>query len=884
MLDENKITMEEILDNNIEYETEKKAVVTDTPAFASGEQVDKAIFRLRRKLRRFVLHPRTEGKLEAIWTLYSGIKRSTPWRINDEELAQFLGAILRVGVGMAWYRRAEDLAAESELGSASTMALLRVHAKYGDTHKFEIRAREAKRVLGEDWAAAHSDFVETRAIAYARADLPAQAQAILDKASDGSSRCLALVELLMAWARARKVDQAWAALSQLQALGCELQMRGWNALLHMHAVDERYKMELVEEVYRRMIQAGGVADQATFNILMHAALVRGWQARWQHWHRRMEAAGFAADAYTHTALAAALIDAGRWAEAARVIRHMRSTGIAPTPATAVAAMQMQRRRSRAVVVMARFRQAVSRGSVIEPHDFTQVAGEALADPKEWVAEIALLIRCLEEGRVAASPAVDALATHLPGLSAEAMANRPLLYALCNDPAKASRALVAGLSALDSMGTSLVVGERRKSYADTLNAVVRSLLRCGSLRRAEQLVHAAHRAQIDTEPVLETSDALATMVSDFVSAGRLGDAAPHAARLERLVETAPSVRAFSALLRYASANSDASAVESTWRRMGAAGVGADAGCHRTRIACYAGVGDLLSTRRAYSDMLDDGYAPHAAAVAAVVRCCVRMSHIGLAVTVVRHAERHSCAVSTGTYNMIMSRCVPIPMHHRRIDRMFAGMLTTPDDVLCRDADDVTRDVERLRATFADLRRVPARGPRHLDGWLMTDDFGTERTRRALVAWLTSAAVYPAALTLADPGVRKVGASETPVPVAPAALPVLLSPPPNATTFIIVMRYYGQNHRWEGVLRAWDALAEFNCRVSTLAAKHPFAERHRVTPFSRMVGWVARALVETGRPEEARGLWGRAASDGTLSDNARALGMDHMLGRLKLQELK
>ncbi|KAJ2103388.1 hypothetical protein GGI09_000697 [Coemansia sp. S100] len=859
-----------------------KVAVTDTPPFSPGEQVDKAIFRLRRKLRRFVLHPRTEGKLEAMWTLYAGIKRSTSWRINDHELAQFLRAILRAGVGMAWYRRAEDLAAESELGSDATMALLRVHAKYGDTHKFEMRAREAKRVLGEDWAAGHGDYVETRAVAYARADLPARAQAIVDQAPRGSSRCLALVEILMAWARARKVDLAWAALSQLQALGCGLEMRGWNALLHMHAVDERYKMDLVEEVHRRMVRAGAVADRATFNILMHAALVRGWQARWQHWHKRMEAAGFAADAYTHTALAAALIDAGRWAEAARVIRHMRSTGIAPTPATAVAAMQMQRRRSRVVVVMARFRQAVSRGSVIEPHDFTQVAGEALADPKGWVAEIALLIRCLEEGRVAASPAVDALAAHLPGLSAEAMASRPLLYALCNDPAKAGRALVAGLSAPDSIGPSLIVGEHRKSYADTLNAVVRSLLRCGSLRQAEQLVHAAHRAQIDTESVLETSDALATMVADFVSAGRLDDAAPHAARLDRLVETSPSVRAFNALLRYASANSDASAVESTWRRMGAAGVGADAGCHRARIACHAWAGDLLSTRRAYSDMLDDGYAPHAAAVAAVVLCCVRASNVGLALTVVRHAERHGCAVSTDTYNMIMSRCVSMPFYHRRIDRMFAGMLTTPDDVLYRDANDVTRDVERLRATFSDLRRVPARGPRHLTGWLTTDDYGTERTRRALVAWLTSAAVYPAAPTLTDPSVRKVGASEAPVAVAPAEMPVLLSPPPNATTFIIVMRFYGQNRRWRGVLRAWDALDEFNARVSKLAAKHPFAERHRVTPFSRMIGWAARALVETGRPEDARALWDRAARDGTLSDNARALGMEHMLKTLKLQE--
>ncbi|KAJ2840768.1 hypothetical protein FBU31_000144 [Coemansia sp. 'formosensis'] len=864
-------------------------VATDALVFAPGEGVDKAIFRLRRKLRRFVLHPRTEGKLEAIWILYEGIKRSTSWRINDRELAQFLRAILRKGVGMAWYQRAEQLAGESAvLGREATMGLLRVYAKYGDTHKFETTAREAERLLGEGWSATHGDYVETHAIAYARADLPAQAQSILENnPSSDPSRSLGLLELLLAWTRARKVDQAWATLSQLQALGSELQARGWNALLHMHAVDERYKMELVEKVYRRMLQAGGTADQATFNILMHAALVRGRQGRWNHWYQRMEAAGFAADAYTHTALAAALIDAGHWAEAARVIRHMRSSGDAPTPATAVAAMQMQRRRGRVAVVMARFRQVVSRGAVIEPYEFTQVAGEALADTREWVAEIALLIRCLEDGRVPASPDVDALAAHLPGLSAEAMTNRPLLQSLYNDPVQASQALVASLSAQDQhpIGSSLVVGEHRKSYAATLNAVVRNLLRCGRLRQAEQLVHAAHRAQIDVDSVKtrDTSDWLAKLISDFVAVGRFGDAAPHVARLERLIETAPSVRAFNALLRYASASRDELAVESIWRRMTAAGVSADAGCHRARIMCYSAIGDLLSTRRAYSDMLDDGYAPDAVAVAAVVRCCVRKTNVGLAVTVVRHAERHGCVVFSGTYNMIMSRSASLPDYHHLIDSMFASMLATPDNRLFRATGDMTERVVELRERFADLRKIPAGSPRNLHGWLMPDEHDTEYTRRALVAWLTSLAAYPAAPSLSDPSVRKFGESETTPPQpAPAPLP-LLAPPPNATTFIIAMRFYGQNRRWSDVVRAWNSLAQFNCRVSAMSEKYPFAGRYHITPFSRMVVWAARALVETGQSRDARALWDSAAYDGTLGDNARVLGMGNKLRQLKLYEV-
>ncbi|KAJ2616927.1 hypothetical protein GGF44_005881, partial [Coemansia sp. RSA 1694] len=126
-------------------DTIAKAPPANSVPFHGEEEVDKAIFRLRRKLRRFVLHPRTAAKLEAMWTLYADIKRSTAWRISDEELAQFLRAIQRAGMGMAWLQRAEELAGESPvLGSDATMALLRVYAKYGDTLKFERAAADAR--------------------------------------------------------------------------------------------------------------------------------------------------------------------------------------------------------------------------------------------------------------------------------------------------------------------------------------------------------------------------------------------------------------------------------------------------------------------------------------------------------------------------------------------------------------------------------------------------------------------------------------------------------------------------------------------------------------------------------------------------------------------
>ncbi|KAJ2744044.1 hypothetical protein GGI20_003290, partial [Coemansia sp. BCRC 34301] len=868
-----------------------------TPAFSGAEEVDRAVFRLRRKLRRFVLHPRTGGKLEAMWTLYGEIKRSSAWRISDSELAQFLRAIQRTGVGMAWHERAVALAGEAgALGGDSAMALLRVHAKFGDTHAFERTAAEARRALGSQWT--HADYVATRAIAYARADLPQRAQAVLSEAAGGISGSrdqareellLAREELLLAWARARKADQAWAELARLaqQRMPAPAPPRVWNALLHMHAVDTRYRMELVEEVHARMIRGGGSADHATFNILMHAALVRGRQARWQHWHARMLAAGHVADAYTLTALAAALIDAGRWADAARAIRHMRASHV--TPATAVSAMQMLRRRSRAATVMARFRQSAAAGSRVAPHEFTQAASAALADPRAWAAEIALLVRCLERGHVAASPAVDAVAARLPGLSAAAEAQRPLLRALRRDPGGAGQALAEELgrpghgspdhgspdrASPDRAGSDLITGELRKSYAETVHAAARALVRSGCLRQAEHLAQAADRAQIGRQLVKEP-DALAALVAALVAAGRLGEAAVHAARLERVAEARPSVRAFGALLRLASANCDAPAVESIWRRMAAAGVGADALSHRLRVKCYASLGDLLRTRRAYADMLDGGYAPHADAVAALVRCSVRCANVGLALTAVRHAERLGYGVASATYNCILSRCVPMPLLHPRIDRLLEKMVSTPDARLRQPpGGDVEADVIRLRDHID--HTPPDRGPHSLAGWL--DDADTRVVARRLVGWLTSRAAYPAAPSLTDPGVRKLGAKsqKTPTAAPPRPRQPAPAPPPNATTFIIAMRFYGQNRRWAQVLGMWDALAAFNCRVSGLQDAH--AETLRVVPFSRMIGWAALALVKTGRTEQARALWDASAADGTLSANACSLGMDRMLDQL------
>ncbi|KAJ2315903.1 hypothetical protein GGI00_007123, partial [Coemansia sp. RSA 2681] len=304
-----------------------------------------------------------------------------------------------------------------------------------------------------------------------------------------------------------------------------------------------------------------------------------------------------------------------------------------------------------------------------------------------------------------------------------------------------------------------------------------------------------RAQIGDVRVREP-DAVAALVVGLVAAGQLGDAAPHAARLERLAEARPSVRAFGALLRFASASRDARALEATWRRMGALGVGADACSHRARVACYAALGDILRTRRAYADMLDDGHAPHAAAVAALVRCCVRAASVGLALTAVRHAERHGCAVAPASYNCIMSRCAPLPALHRRIDALFDAMLRTPDARLCHAPGDVADDVTRLKDRLDDL--PPACGPRTLAGWL--DESDSRAVARRLVGWLTSRAAYPAAASLGEPGVRKLGApseappSMTAEPELAAPLAAAPPPPPNATSFIIAMRFYGQNRRW------------------------------------------------------------------------------------------
>ncbi|KAJ2889388.1 hypothetical protein IWW38_004742, partial [Coemansia aciculifera] len=550
---------------------------------------------------------------------------------------------------------------------------------------------------------------------------------------------------------------------------------------------------------------------------------------------------------------------------------MRECRVAPTPATAVSAMQILRRRSRTAAVMARFRQAAASCQLVSAHEFTQAASVVLDDPGAWRGGAALLVRCLELGHVPHSAAVDALAVRLPGLSAKAAESRPLLQALRADPAQAADRLASELSSLtddQEIGSGLAVGDQRKSYAETVHAVVRLLLRSGSLRQAEQLAAAAGRAQIGGDRREREPDVVAALVVGLVAAGRLGEAATAAARLDRLVADRPSARAFGALVQFASASGDVSAVEAAWRQMSAAGIDGDGGAHRSRITCFAASGDLLRTQRAYADMLYAGHAPRASAVAALVRCAVRAGAVGLALAAVRDAEMSGCRVASASYNYILSRCVSISSQHARFGALLEAMLSTPD----------TRLVRSVSAPLTVHHLPPPGRTRSLAAWLEEADHRV--VARRLVSWLTSRAAYPGV----DAGVRKVGDEEeekgkeedtrSPHPHPSPSPP----PPPTATTFIIALRFYGQNRRWADVLRVWDALAAFNRRISQLQEENPPAERHRVVPFSRMIGWVALALVETGRLGEARALWEAAANDGTLSANACDCGMDYMLQKL------
>ncbi|KAJ1951906.1 hypothetical protein GGI12_006376, partial [Dipsacomyces acuminosporus] len=210
------------------------------------------------------------------------------------------------------------------------MHLFRIFAKFGDIQRFDGLLSQIKQAYGSGWANEQPDFYETWAAAYARADMPAQAEIILNdfprtqedsvKKIDGQPippRVFALREVLFSWVRRKNVDQAWAVLSQLLAFGYGRSAREWNALLHMHAVDLRYRYELLEQVLSRMRAAGVAYDKATYNIMMHACLLRGKQVFWKDWFKRMELAGFKADSFAYTALVGQLVNNGQWGEALR---------------------------------------------------------------------------------------------------------------------------------------------------------------------------------------------------------------------------------------------------------------------------------------------------------------------------------------------------------------------------------------------------------------------------------------------------------------------------------------------------------------------------------------------------------------------------------------
>ncbi|KAJ2086512.1 hypothetical protein IW138_005632 [Coemansia sp. RSA 986] len=457
--------------------------------------------RLRRKLRRFLLHKRTAAKLEAMWELYQAIKQSAKdWRLDNTEVLQFLGAILRAGDrGDVWSIRALRLAdhegtrADAGADAAVILALLRIHAKFSDLAGFEKtvanRTRHKKGAIMRHMV--QDDFYETKAIALARAGLPKQAEKTLlmsDKARLTPESCaafqrnvaevnsrpgqhvwtrpvppgiVALREILLAWARDRNVDRAWGTIDQLMMLGYVQSPREWNALLHMHALDPRYQYELLERVLERMRAAGVKKDHATYNIMMQGCLLRGLQMRWRDWLKKMQGAGHEPDVYTYATLAGQLVATGQWSEALRIIDAMKTKAkTSPTTSagaeSTVAMMRIERQRNQTAKVMSRFRENVFHGRHISVREFTLVAAAALDCPAQWTTEIALLIQCLEDGCIEESAVADSLAARLPGLDDSRIKERPLLRVLRllgqDDTAAAAAAAAAA-----AVGDSIVKG-------------------------------------------------------------------------------------------------------------------------------------------------------------------------------------------------------------------------------------------------------------------------------------------------------------------------------------------------------------------------------------------------------------------------------------------
>ncbi|KAJ2161189.1 hypothetical protein GGF46_001701 [Coemansia sp. RSA 552] len=870
-------------------------------------EVDRAVERLQRKLGRFGRRPRTAAKLEAMWALYADIRTESGWRLGEREVAQFLSAMRHAGDSSVWSARAAALADEAggSLDARGTAELARVYAKFGDVARVEQVVDAGTRRFGAGW-----DETETRAIAYARADLPAVSERVLGTRELATAMC----EILHAWARARNVERTWAWLERV-ANARVGGTREWNAVLHVHGRDTRYRIAQVEEVLRRMETASVARDAATFNIMQHACLVRGLQARWAHWHEHMEVAGFRADAYTYTALAVQLGRAGQWSAALRVARRMREHGIAWTQTTKAAVISVERRRNRTDRVMAHFHKLVAADSMVPAGAFTAVAVTALAEPRRWAPELALLARCLEQGRVTESATVDSLGAQLPGLSPD-VRGRPLLRLLRTEDAQTVGAhFVQALQALHAAPPGLVVvpgptaallavGDRRRSVTATLNVVVRHVLRAGAADQAEAILMAAQACGIalDSPQTLvalacwrlragaraqaarimgqvacqDTAAALAAaQLRASVDRGDVDATAVYLHRLQRYSGSFPSVRVFNALLAHAAYTADPFLLDTTWREMDMRRVEPDVSSHDARLRCFSRANDLLRLRRAYTDMLDRGVRPTPDSVGAVVRCCVRHSDIDLALHVMSNAE--SCEhvqLGTAAYNLLLSRIAPDPARGALLRSIFGAMLQASDARLCAVPPPPVPPVDTVR--YADLRSLD-RGT-HLRSWLRPDAApgAPAHFRRALMRWMTSPAAFSADPTM-------FGAGDTGQEQPPAAETAKISlgidaPAPDGTTFIIILRASGQHGHWDEVLRTWDLLADFNSRVDVLAIHHPRATACRIEPFSRMIGWVALALDSLGRPADAQRFWDQAAHDGILSEAACKAGMYTMMAKL------
>ncbi|KAJ1731987.1 hypothetical protein LPJ61_002259 [Coemansia biformis] len=923
-------------------------------------EIDGAIARLQRKLSRFLLYKRTSMKLEAMWALYMEIKATSEWRLGAEELELLLRAILRAGVGTFWCERAQALVADEErrcrqpASAGISMALMRVFAKFGDIRQFDAAAESTAKVHGAEWAAGQRDFVETRAIAFARADLPVAAERILE-ASQGLKaapvvstgepgttpkeqkdrqrgpgvvpppHAIALREVMLAWVRCRDAERAWACLSQLLSIGYGRAVREWNSLLHLHAEDMRYRYPLLEQVLMRMREAGVAYDAATYNIMMHGSLLRGMQPRWKQWYQRMEMDGHKPDVVTYTALFTQLARNGQWGEALMVIQHMRRANIMHTAETAASIMSMDRQRNRSDRVMAQFRRRVLKGGTVPASEFSMVVAAALDAPKKWVSEIALALRCLEDGRVAESAVVDALAAQLPSIGASQIPGRPVLRLLQGDADHVGRVLSASIAEAgegksppaSEPGDFMAAGDRRRSFAQTLNVAIRFLIRTKRLEQAEALVRAAGEARVDmgaqhtlisllhlcaragksvphdmSEKIAATTFAppsalpVALLVTSIKS-GDMAAAKAHFDVLEQGADGLPSTRVFNALMMYAAAVQDTTLLELKWQQMEARGVMPDATSHQTRVFCYSKMDNLLRTRRAYTDMLDYGHPPTFPAISAMVRCCVRAGDLDLALRVVDHAEHmHGTSLNTTTYNYILSRTATLPAYAGMARKMFAAMACTSDARLCSELSDIVRDVEREKLKYVDLRVLDKKHA-GLGSWLLRsteDQASAARVRRALVSWLTSRAAYSAEPTMYASHAKTGSGGDGGRPASQPADAGADAPPPNGTSIIIMMRAYGQRKQWLKVIAVWDAMLAFNRRIDQLAAQHPHVETHRIVPISRMVGWKALALVGLGRPAEARAAWEAAAAEGLMSPAAVSAGMDEMLRRLPTGRLR